>query len=163
QLVNSTVVYNGQIGVRAGGGTVVNSIIWGQTNDISALAGAVSYSDTAQGSLAGTNHNISADPQFVAPLAADYQLLPSSPPIDIGNSAAANLPATDMDGQPRVQGQAVDMGAYEATPAFTMTLQADPALVGPGAPLTYTLRLTNTSSFDLHLVVTDVLPSQVSP
>src|SRR5262249_24805082 len=48
---------------------------------------------------------------FVNPLANDYHLLSSSPARDHGTSLFA--PPTDLDGRPRPQGTAVDIGAYE--------------------------------------------------
>ena len=50
----------------------------------------------------------------------DYRLLPGSPAIDAGNNAAPQIPAADLDGNPRIadgngDGTArIDMGAYEA-------------------------------------------------
>jgi parallel beta-helix repeat protein len=59
----------------------------------------------------GSNGNISADPQFAA--AGDYHLQSTSPAIDAGNNGAPSLPSTDLDGQPRINGSAVDLGVYE--------------------------------------------------
>jgi parallel beta-helix repeat protein len=57
-----------------------------------------------------TNGNISSDPQF----GEDYHLLCSSPAINAGtNSPPGGLPSTDKDGNPRIIGGIVDMGAYE--------------------------------------------------
>ena len=73
----------------------------------------VAFAETCAG-LAGRNGNLSADPRFAAP--GDYHLLPGSPAIDAGDSAAPALPATDLDGHPRIAGAAVDPGVYEAQP-----------------------------------------------
>jgi parallel beta-helix repeat protein len=76
---------------------------------------------TGCGTLAGNGFY---DPAFVNPAAGDYHLKASSPAIDAGNSAAPFLPATDLDGRPRIQGSAVDQGVYEfpaPTPALTVT------------------------------------------
>lgn len=62
---------------------------------------------------AGTNGNISADPQFVAPSLRSFQLKPASPAINAGDSAAPELPLKDLRGKPRIVGQAIDMGVYE--------------------------------------------------
>ena len=37
-------------------------------------------------------------------------------------------PATDLDGNPRIIGDSVDVGAYEYTPSFWCSFYADPAL-----------------------------------
>ena len=61
---------------------------------------------------------ISIDPSnldAVDPLFADdlLHLSDGSPAIDAGNDAASELPATDMDGEARILGAAVDIGADE--------------------------------------------------
>ncbi|MCX8076852.1 MAG: hypothetical protein N3C57_07455 [Aquificaceae bacterium] len=58
--------------------------------------------------------NIQADPKFVG--VADFRLKEGSPCIDAGRNDAPvlpMLPKTDRDGKPRINGRAVDMGAYE--------------------------------------------------
>ncbi|MFL6141654.1 MAG: choice-of-anchor Q domain-containing protein [Labedaea sp.] len=52
---------------------------------------------------------------FVDPAADDYHLAPGSPAIDAGTATQA--PATDLDGNPRPQGDGFDIGAYEFTVA----------------------------------------------
>jgi hypothetical protein len=70
----------------------------------------------------GTDGNISADPQFIAPTQGDYHLHQVSPSIDSGDNLAPNLPDKDLDGHPRIldgsgKGTAiVDMGVYEFLP-----------------------------------------------
>ena len=53
------------------------------------------------------------DPQFVDLLNADLRLSASSPCINQGDTSAPGLPSVDLDGNPRVQGDDVDIGAYE--------------------------------------------------
>jgi len=55
-----------------------------------------------------------AEPQFVDPDNGDFRLKPGSPGIDAG----ATLPdvKTDLEGTPRPQGTAYDVGAYEMKP-----------------------------------------------
>jgi hypothetical protein len=63
--------------------------------------------------IAGTNGNISADPQFVKPARNLYQLKSTSPVINAGDNSAPDLPTKDLKGKPRIVGGVVDMGAYE--------------------------------------------------
>jgi len=72
--------------------------------------------DVLQSGIASLSQgdNICAEPNFVARAwgtDGDYHLRPGSPGIDAGTATGA--PATDMDGTPRPQGAAVDMGSYE--------------------------------------------------
>jgi hypothetical protein len=61
---------------------------------------------------AGTNGNISADPQF-NPSVSNFQLRPTSPAINAGDSTAPELPSKDLRGKPRIVDGLIDMGAYE--------------------------------------------------
>jgi predicted outer membrane repeat protein len=110
-----------------GAPVVVNSILWGNTPDeIANLFDAtiqVSYSNV-QGGYPGDG-NIDADPLFLNDATNDLHLAAGSPCIDAADGDLA--PATDMDGNPRVDdpdtpdtGQGIppfaDMGAFELQP-----------------------------------------------
>jgi len=93
---------------------VTNCILWDGANEIlnndnSAIR--ITYSDV-QGGWSGAS-NINADPLFGDPANGDYHLVAGSPCIDAGTNDAPSLPDTDKDGNPRIVGAAVDMGAYE--------------------------------------------------
>ncbi|HEY3412759.1 MAG TPA: DUF1565 domain-containing protein [Armatimonadota bacterium] len=100
--------------------TVLNSIIWGNGGGIldDVIANGASFVNTSdiQGGFAGTG-NINVDPQFIGGL--NYRLQTTSPCVNKGNANAQNLPATDLDGAPRILGPAPDMGAYELWTAGT--------------------------------------------
>jgi len=55
-----------------------------------------------------------ANPLFEG--SGDFYLTASSPCINTGDNDAPNLPDTDIDGNPRIVGGTVDMGAYEFQP-----------------------------------------------
>jgi parallel beta-helix repeat protein/predicted outer membrane repeat protein len=131
----TNVTFSGNIASYDGGGmlndnsspTLANCILWGNTADSgpqiynSSSTPTVTYSDI-QGGYPGTG-NISADPLFVdadgpddiaGTLDDNLRLHVGSPAIDAGDNTA--VPAgvtTDLDGNPRITGAAVDMGAYE--------------------------------------------------
>ena len=118
--------------------TIVNCIVWGQLDDLDAPVSQVSYSDVSEAAYDGVNHNILADPEFVDPTLGDYHLSPASPAIDAGDTSQPGLPATDIDGEARVMGAAVDMGADEYRqyavflPVITRTQTAPQAIDRPG-------------------------------
>lgn len=69
------------------------------------------------GSLTSSNHLIRADPLFANPAAGDFHILYGSPCIDTGQPGYGG--GTDMDGEPRPFGAAIDMGADEFTDTDT--------------------------------------------
>ena len=74
-----------------------------------------------------SSDTFSANPRFVNGRRGDYHLRKNSPCINAGDNDAPELPDTDKDSDPRIQGETVDMGAYEyqgpldqpATPSVT--------------------------------------------
>ncbi len=57
--------------------------------------------------------NLTDDPQLQNPSDGNFHLKPSSPAIDAGDNLAPHLPPEDMDGDKRILGSAVDIGADE--------------------------------------------------
>lgn len=92
--------------------TMHNNIIWGHSvSSVLAAGGSLeaSCNDTEFGALPGLG-NIAADPAFVAALDGNYRLRTGSPALD---RCDASPTGRDLDGRPRPQGLATDMGAYE--------------------------------------------------
>jgi uncharacterized repeat protein (TIGR01451 family) len=97
------------------------------------------------------------DPAFAAD---GYHLAAGSAAIDGGVSAGV---ATDVDGEPRPPGAGCDLGADEFPFALAVSKHVTPAMAAGGERLTYTIRVTNTGSADLHATITDTLPTHVTP
>lgn len=116
--------------------TIGNSILWGDRAETvdqeiylnPSITLAVSYTDVHQNGFGG-NHNVNADPKFKrnpSPGAdgnwgtgdddyGDLHLQAGSPDIDAGHNASIPIGiTTDVDGNKRIMGMSVDMGAYEA-------------------------------------------------
>ena len=160
-FTNDTIAANNGTGVYATGfdaqSRFFNTIISAPSGD-----SAVVCDPTYQGQVPGFDHSdaspafgsgctllggdITADPA----LDSTFHLTATSPAIDTGNNAAPLLPATDLDGKPRVINGTVDMGVYESgTPAPIASLS--PATVNYGSVLggstaTAQLTLSNTGS-----------------
>ena len=57
--------------------------------------------------------NINAEPFFVAAAEGDFHLRPISPCINAGDNSVVDPDSGDLDGNPRIMNEIVDMGAYE--------------------------------------------------
>jgi hypothetical protein len=109
----------------------------------------------------GVEHNgdFTGDPAFVDPAGDDYHIGVASAARDVGADAGV---VTDIDGEARPTVAGYDVGADEFwLPLLEVTQQAYPNPVQDGAPLTYTIRITNTGAVDLHATVVDTLPADV--
>ncbi|HUT47058.1 MAG TPA: right-handed parallel beta-helix repeat-containing protein [Sedimentisphaerales bacterium] len=105
---------------------LINCIVWDGGNEIwnndSSII-FIEYSDVQGGWSGEGGYNIDADPLFVDTDGADnvigtedddLRLLPGSPCIDAGdNSVIPESIVTDVDGNPRIVNDTVDIGAYE--------------------------------------------------
>jgi len=95
--------------------SVVNSIVWGNNPpDISGFgqSNEIRYS-AIEGGFPGDG-NIAADPLFVDLANRDLRLTECSPCNDSGDNNSVPVDLTeDLDGNPRIHNNTVDMGAYE--------------------------------------------------
>ncbi len=89
---------------------ITNSILWGNGDDVNNWP--ATYSCIQEGAQ-GTG-NMSSDPCFANADSNDYHIKVTSPCINAGtNSPPGGLPAEDIDGEARIMGLYVDMGADE--------------------------------------------------
>ena len=117
-LVNCTLV--GNSADWDGGGawysTVVNSILFGNfcASDPNYGRSSLNYSCTTPDPYDTGNGtgNITNAPLFVNPVTGDFRLQTDSPCINAGNDAFVTND-TDLDGNLRIRGGTVDIGAYE--------------------------------------------------
>ncbi|MHC4787356.1 MAG: right-handed parallel beta-helix repeat-containing protein, partial [Planctomycetota bacterium] len=135
----------GGLVVDASGAPVfTNCILWGNLSyqighdpNFPWTPPPVYFSDIEGGWTGPGSDNIDADPLFVQAGTGDVRLTEGSPCLDAGSTSALPPDAhdldgdgdtgeplpVDLDGNPRVQGAAVDMGAYEG--AFPPMAAAD--------------------------------------
>ncbi len=105
---------------------ISHCIFWGNTPDEINGSAIVTYSDV-QGGWPGEG-NIDAEPCFIDSADSDYHLSPNSPCIDAGDPDFIPQPAQeDIDGEPRVMGSRVDIGADEFTSTPATIIASWPA------------------------------------
>jgi hypothetical protein len=115
-IINSTITGNDSGfagGMHVFGGTIVNSIIWGNTGNEQIWGTSNITFSNIEGGYEGIG-NLDVDPMFVDPESGDFHLMSSSPLIDAGRTTAVPSGViVDVDGDPRVIAARVDMGADE--------------------------------------------------
>jgi len=120
-IINTTIVFNEGAGISSRNGStpiIYNSIVWGNSggsfSGSSSGSSIVSYSDI-EGGFPGTG-NLDENPLFINHAGNDYHLAAGSNLINAGNNNAPYLDLTnfDLDGNYRIIGVTVDMGAYES-------------------------------------------------
>jgi hypothetical protein len=95
--------------------TIANCILWGNEPEeiyLNESEPVITYTDI-EGGWEGEG-NIDEDPLFIDPNNGDYHLRWDSPCVDAGEpGAVGGTDEVDIDGEPRVMGGRVDMGADE--------------------------------------------------
>ncbi|MDR2125722.1 MAG: right-handed parallel beta-helix repeat-containing protein, partial [Prevotellaceae bacterium] len=127
-IVNNTCTDNGGAIFAYNNGTLNlrNSIIWGNNGSVifQYQGGSVKhFNNLLQGGSLGNGVVAILNPQFTDAAADDYTLQVGSPAIDMGDVTFYNSGqtpdisgiTTDLAGSPRVQGEHIDLGPYEAS------------------------------------------------
>ncbi len=162
QLLSSTAILTNTILVSHSLGIYVDG---GCTASLEAtLWGSGPWANEHDWGGPGTIHtgtlNLWEPPAFLDPAGGDYHLGPQSGAIDTGLDAGV---LWDIDGDPRPIGAGYDIGADEFPASLRISKQASAQVAPAGAPLTYTLRVSNTGLTTLNATVRDVLPDPVTP
>jgi hypothetical protein len=114
-LYNCTLTSNNAstVGGGACNATLYNCIVYYNTapNGSNYSGGVLNYCCTTPDP--GVRGNITNEPMFVDLAAGNLRLLSNSPCINSGTNQDWMINATDLDGDTRIRGERVDMGAYE--------------------------------------------------
>jgi len=111
--------------------------------------------------LATGTGNTSDSPIFFNHAAGDFRLAAGSPGINEGTNQLWMTIATDLDGNPRIFNDAVDMGAYEnLTLVNTLTILGNPEPHGVSSPYNYGVHVLASG---ITITNTVVSPADESP
>ena len=106
------------------GGTLMNCILWNNINFRIKRPISINFNNCIEGWTNLVNGIITNDPEFVNAGAGDYRLKSFSPCINSGTNLNWMWASTDFDGEDRILGDYVDMGAYEQIPEpFSILLE----------------------------------------
>ncbi len=124
EIVNCSILNTEGVGIHSasdGSLNVANSILWGNTSNFLGAPPVVNYSCIQgwTGTLGGAG-NFGDDPQL---LADGYHLGRYSPCIDAGDPDTTGVGEMDIDGQPRVIGRRIDIGADEFVGTGTLIIE----------------------------------------
>ena len=125
-VVNNTVA-GGAFGILTSGGNlsglIANNIVSGMSAEGLGIGPSVTATVANRNNLVFGNGSdmftpgpgtVFGDPLFIDPSHGNYHLKPGSPAIDAGDDGAVPSDlAADLDGNPRIQGTHVDLGAFE--------------------------------------------------
>jgi hypothetical protein len=113
---NCTVVGNSSFGAGGGvkGGVVLNSIVYNNFGSGNPNYDGVVFAYSCTTPDPAGDHCITNNPKFENAAAGNYRLNFTSPCLEVGYNFEAALP-TDLDGNARILGDTVEMGAHEYT------------------------------------------------
>jgi len=98
--LTNTILVSHSVGIEAAGLVTASHTLWGNLTDTLAVDGGTVVTLTSYW----------GDPDFVDPAAGDYHIGPASAALDRATDAGVSA---DLDGDPRPQGSAPDLGADE--------------------------------------------------
>ena len=114
------------------------------------LSGNCMYGNTGYdySGIAPEASYMGVDPKFVDKVAGNYHVLPNSPCVDAGDPLVPTS-ALDLDGQARVNGSAVDLGAYEwaASAPVNVSISPSSGVLPVGKKLTVTTKFSDNDGY----------------
>ncbi|NVO19821.1 MAG: fibronectin type III domain-containing protein [Bacteroidetes bacterium] len=113
-IVNNKAIFAAGVGNVIDGGLFRNCIIWGNKDYSGSLSNydGNTFVNCCSDPLPYGTGNLSQDPGFADTATGNFRLVQGSPCIDAGWNDY-NSQSVDLDGNPRISGSTVDMGAYE--------------------------------------------------
>ena len=124
-ITNATIADNELSGVYGVGGTaeIVNSIVWGNGDDINGAMVTAAYSCVSNGvDYIDGGNNMGSDPRFKQTEDQYYMLSDGSPCINAGVRKPWMEKTFDLAGNKRISAGGVDMGCYEKQAAAATIL-----------------------------------------
>lgn len=127
-LSNNTIINNTSGGIYSSSSstTIANNIIDSNAYGISVSGGSAnSISNCLHGNqsnyigISAGSTDISSDPQIIDSTSGDYHINSTSPCIEAGDNSYVQAGIVDLDGNPRLFGPKVDIGAHEYRSAIT--------------------------------------------
>ncbi len=111
-------------------GAMNNCIVYGNTAPSGSNNIFIKMNNCCTVPVIGSANNFTNAPIFVDPATGNFHLQPWSPCINAGNNSLVTDSA-DLDGNPRIAGGTVDMGAYEFQSTVRFVNVSNPAPVSP--------------------------------
>jgi hypothetical protein len=146
RLYNCTVADNTGGGISAGV-LAYNTILYNNSGTEVENNSAILTNCCTGASLRPGEGNIMADPLFVAAANGDYRLLASSPCVNAGNTAyLQSVDGTDYDGDARVQGGQVNMGALESAVSSVTASSTSGGAITPEGTFLFSSEVTFTAT-----------------
>ncbi len=115
---NKDLVIRNNICSHNGEWQIMRASSTGLTVDYNLIDGFRGYSSGSEVEVKG-EHAVEGDPMFGNPGSHNFHLMPGSPAIDAGTNADWTASAKDFEGNVRIIGGAVDIGAYEFVQDYT--------------------------------------------
>lgn len=170
---NNTIAYNTadndggafSISCDASNITYQNNIIWGNSADEgdqfyyntggsnheflnNIIDGGLDSMYLSSGAFAGLfMNNSTEDPLFTDPMVGDFTINCASPALNAGSIPGIPMPLTDLNGAPRLNGPAYDLGAFEYLSAAIIVSNPQNVSIAAGNNITFAVSATGATAY----------------